>query len=70
MADIKIYTKQGCPYCASMRESLKNEGVDFEDIDVHSSSDAMKEALKHSGGRRMVPIVVRDSNVQVAPNGG
>jgi len=70
MADIKLYTKTGCPYCAAMRQSLTDEGVVYTDIDVHSSSEAMKEALSHSSGRRMVPILVRDGSVEVAPNGG
>lgn len=70
MADIKLFTKQGCPYCAAMRESLTGEGTDFIEIDVHSSSTAMQEALKFSQGRRMVPILVRDGKVSVAPGGG
>ena len=70
MSDIKLFTKQGCPYCAAMRESLNGEGVDYTEIDVHTSSEAMNEALEYSGGRRMVPIVVRDGDVKVAPNGG
>ena len=70
MSEIKLFTKVGCPYCAAMRESLNSEGVDYEEIDVHSSSEAMQEALKYSGGRRMVPIVVRDGDVKVALDGG
>ena len=70
MADIKLFTKQGCPYCAAMRESLRSEGVDFIEIDVHTSSEAMREALKFSQGRRIVPILVRDEKISVAPGGG
>lgn len=70
MADIKVYTKVGCPYCAAMKDSLKDEGVDFEEYDVHASRDNMDEALKLSGGRRMVPVLVRDGRVSVAPQGG
>ena len=70
MTDIKLYTKVGCPYCAAMRESLNAEGIDYTEIDVHSSPEAMKEALGFSRGRRIVPILVRDGKVEVAPNGG
>ncbi len=70
MPEIKLFTKVGCPYCAALRESLNNEGVDYTEVDVHSSKDAMKEALDFSKGRRMVPILVRDGRVSVAPNGG
>ncbi len=70
MVDIKLFTKQGCPYCAAMRESLQNEGADFTEIDVHTSPEAMREALKYSRGRRMVPVLVKDGKVSVAPGGG
>jgi glutaredoxin len=70
MSEIKLFTKAGCPYCAAMRESLNNEGVDYTEVDVHSSRDAMKEALNYSGGRRLVPILVRDGKVSIAPSGG
>jgi mycoredoxin len=70
MQEVKLFTKQGCPYCAAMRDSLNGEGVSYTEIDVHSSAEAMKEALNYSGGRRMVPILVRDGNVKVAPSGG
>lgn len=70
MSEIKLYTKVGCPYCAAMRESLNKEGAKYTEIDVHSSRDAMNEALDYSKGRRMVPILVRDGRVSVAPNGG
>ena len=70
MSEIKLFTKVGCPYCAAMRDSLKNEGVKYTEVDVHSSKDAMMEALDYSKGRRMVPIIVRDGKISVAPNGG
>jgi len=70
MLEIKLFTKQGCPYCAAMRNSLNDEGFEYTEIDVHSSRQAMEEALNLSGGRRMVPIVVRNGKVSVAPNGG
>ena len=70
MADIKLYTKVGCPYCAKIRESFDKDNVEYTEIDVHSSEDAMHDALAYSGGQRMVPILVKDGNVSVAPDGG
>ena len=70
MANIKLYTKVGCPYCAAKREEFTKEEIEFEEIDVHSSKEAMIEALSYSGGNRMVPIIVNDGAVSVAPDGG
>ena len=70
MADIKLYTKEGCPYCAAKREEFTKQGIDFEEKDVHSSTAVLKEAIELSGGRRMVPIIVQDGAVSIAPNGG
>ena len=70
MPEIKLFTKVGCPYCAATRNSLNKEGIKYTEVDVHSSREAMKEALTFSRGRRMVPILVRDGIVSVAPNGG
>jgi glutaredoxin len=70
MSEIKLFTKVGCPYCDAIRDSLNNEGVEYTEVDVHSSKDAMNEALNYSRGRRLVPIIIRDGKVSVAPNGG
>ena len=70
MANIKLYTKVGCPYCEAQRRELINKGIEFEEIDVRSSTAVLKEAIALSGGRRMVPIIVENGAVTVAPNGG
>lgn len=70
MADVRIYTKPGCPYCAAARDDLKKRGVDFEEFDVTADSKCASEALRHSKGQRMVPIIVSGSKVQVGFNGG
>lgn len=32
---VRIYSIENCPYCAELKEILKNEGVEFVDIDVN-----------------------------------
>lgn len=70
MADVKIFTKPGCPYCAAAREDLKKRGVDFEEFDVTAGSRYASEALQYSKGQRMVPIIVMEDDVQIGFNGG
>jgi glutaredoxin len=70
MANVRIYTKVGCPYCAAAKDDLKKRGVAFEEIDVHTVPGADGEAAKFAGGRKMVPVIVEDGKVTLGFNGG
>jgi len=69
MSQVKIYTKPGCPYCAAAKEHYRNEGVDFDEIDVYSVPGAKEEAVKIAGGRAQVPVIVEDGAVKVGFGG-
>jgi glutaredoxin len=49
---------------------MNQEKIAYEEIDVHNVPGAQEEALKHSGGRRQVPIIVREDGVEVGFRGG
>jgi glutaredoxin len=71
MEKTRIYVKDGCPYCAAALEDLEKRGVDFQMFNVKQDPKAAEEALKHSNGQRMVPIIVQENGeVQVGFNGG
>jgi glutaredoxin 3 len=70
VADVKVYTKPGCPYCAAAKEDLKNRGISYEEFDVTAGRQYADEALQYSRGQRMVPIIVTGDDVQVGFNGG
>lgn len=70
MADVKMYTKPGCPYCAAAKEHYAGKGIDFEEINVVGNPQAQQELLKLSGGQRMVPVVVDKGEVTVGWGGG
>ena len=70
MAEVIIYTKHGCPYCAAAREHYTKEGIPFKEINVHDIPGAKEEALKVSGGQNIVPIIVEDGAVKVGFGGG
>jgi mycoredoxin len=68
---ITIYTKPGCPFCATARHDLMNRGVLFDEIDVYAVADAKAELARLTGGRMVVPVIVEeDGTVKVAPGGG
>jgi len=65
-----LYTRPDCPHCAAARARLESEGVAFREIDVGRVPEAIPELLKLTGGRRVVPVVVRDGRIDVASAGG
>lgn len=65
-----LYVRAGCPHCAALRARLAEEGVVVREIDVAVQRTALPELLKLTGGRRVVPVLVRDGAVSVAPDGG
>ena len=70
MAPVLFYTMSGCPHCAAMRGALAARGVAVDEIDVGMRRELVPELLKLTGGRRVVPVVVEDGRILVAPEGG
>jgi len=54
--DLTIYTKPGCPWCLAVTGHLRNEGYDFDEVDV-LSSDAALEEMKDLSGQTLAPTV-------------
>lgn len=60
MANIKIYSKQWCSYCANAKRLLETRGFDFEDLDI-TQDPALETQLINQTGQRTVPqIFVED----------
>ena len=70
MAAVTIYTKVGCPYCASAKEDMKKRGITYDERDVYKDAGASDEAMKYSGGKRIVPVIVEGEKVTLGYNGG
>jgi glutaredoxin 3 len=70
MSKVKIYTKPGCPYCAAAKEHYTKKGISFTEIDVYNTPGAKEEAIKLSGGKAIVPVIVSDGAVEVGFGGG
>ena len=70
MERVLLYTTSGCPHCDAMRDALAARGVAVDEIDVGVRRELVPELLKLTGGRRVVPVVVEDGEILVAPEGG
>jgi len=67
---VLVYTRTGCPYCDALRSDLAGRGVAFREVDVGTAPEVIPELLKLTGGRRVVPVLVDGTRIEVAPRGG
>jgi glutaredoxin-like YruB-family protein len=61
---VKIFTTPMCPYCHTLKEFLKEKGIEFEEIDVSKNKKAREEMVKKSG-QMGVPVVEIDGQIVV-----
>jgi glutaredoxin/uncharacterized damage-inducible protein DinB len=55
--NLKVYWRPGCSSCVKVKEFLKQQGVEFESIDVAARPEAMQDLLVF--GVKTVPVVAR-----------
>lgn len=70
MADVTIYTKPGCPYCAKALQHYRGNKIDFDEVSVKDNFDVQQKVTTLTGGKRIVPVIVDKSEVTVGWNGG
>lgn len=61
---VRIYSTPACPYCFTLKEFLKEKGVDFEESDVSKDEKAKEEMIKKSG-KLEVPVIEIDGQIVV-----
>jgi glutaredoxin len=70
MARVTLYTRDGCEHCARQRAAIAASGDVVSEVNLSREPQAMTELLKLTGGRRIVPVLVRGGRIDVAPDGG
>lgn len=53
---VTVYSTPTCPYCVRVKEFLKTNNIEFEDIDVAENEDRAQEMIKKSG-QMGVPVI-------------
>ena len=46
---VKVYSPPSCPWCERVKEFLKENKVEFEDINVAADHEAAREMIQKSG---------------------
>lgn len=64
MAKVRIFSTSSCPYCLNLKEFLKENKIEFEEIDVSANRLALQEMMEKSG-QMGVPVVEIDNQIIV-----
>lgn len=61
---VKVFTTPACPYCYTLKEFLKENNINFEEIDVSQNEKARDEMIKKSG-QMAAPVLDIDGQIVV-----
>jgi len=61
---VKLFVTPACPYCYTLKEFLKEKGIEFEEIDVSKDEKARDEMIKKSG-KLEAPVIEIDGQIVV-----
>lgn len=59
---VTIYTTPSCPYCARAKQFLRDNNIDFVEVDVNSNQIAMQEMTRKS---EQMGVPVLDINGEI-----
>jgi alkyl hydroperoxide reductase subunit F len=63
MADVIIYSREGCPFCAKAKSFLAERDIPFEEIDAQTGSDTWKEMKERAGSGSLPQILIGDEPI-------
>ncbi len=64
MAEVTIYTRMMCGYCAAAKRLLDSKGVDYTEHDASFSPDLRQEMISRANGGSTFPqIFIGDTHV-------
>ena len=61
---VRLFTTPSCPFCYTLREFLKEKGIEFEEIDVSKDKKAREEIIKKTG-KLEAPVVEINGEIVV-----
>lgn len=59
---VKVYTTNSCPWCVKVKNYLKSEEIEFQELNVQDDMQAREEMIKKS--KQMgVPVLDINNNI-------
>jgi glutaredoxin 3 len=67
MSTIRLFTKQGCPYCVTAKDWLQQHGCPFDVLDITQDVKVLREWRELSGGVG-VPVLAHGKDLVIGFN--
>lgn len=64
MANVIVYSTDSCPWCVKVKEFLKQNKIEFTEINVAEYPGGLQE-LEEKSGQRSVPVIDIDGTIIV-----
>ena len=61
---VKVYSTPTCPYCIRAKQFLKDNNIEFEDINVSTNQEKAQEMIEKTG-QMGVPVLDIDGEIIV-----
>lgn len=55
---LTMYTTSWCGYCLRLKRHLKNEGIDFAEVNIETDPVAAELVAQANGGNQTVPTLI------------
>jgi glutaredoxin 3 len=60
MAQVEVYTKFMCPYCARAKKLLDSKGASYDEYEISMDPAKRTEMMQRANGRHTVPQIFID----------
>lgn len=64
---VKVYSTPTCPFCIMAKKFLKDNNIEFEDVDVSSDIKSAREMVEKTG-QMGVPVIEIDGEFVIGFN--
>lgn len=54
---LTLYTTSWCPFCLKLKAALREDEIDYAEIDIEDTPDAAAFVAAHNDGNHVVPTV-------------
>ncbi len=67
--EIVVYTHPDCGFSTAVKIDYGNRGIEFREIDISVTPEAIPELERLTGGERTTPVIVQGAEVTIGFNG-
>tara|TARA_Y100000814_G_scaffold86460_1_gene58191 strand:+ start:7107 stop:7340 length:234 start_codon:yes stop_codon:yes gene_type:complete len=66
---VTIYTHPDCTYSEALKDELKEDGIDYKELDLSINPELWSKVVELTGGEKITPVMVTNDSVEVGFHG-